>query len=150
MNLHFEVAFDGPISASVMHGQDGDSIGPDGVVLQVRTQFVKPGKGKPFVRAQVRVVARTQVRCDVVAAWLWSRRVTGLVLQNDSEFPRDVGALASLIASKTQGLPPGRPSDPPDEGPSAAGSTSRIRPRPSSPSREALPPKDNDTPKDSK
>ena len=88
--------------------------GPDSVIAELTFQFVKPGKGKMFVRGKLGVEFATQVRPQVVADWLQGvvAKVSRLMILNGEDYASDTNSLARLIRDTTSDLPPANPSDP--------------------------------------
>jgi len=122
--------------------------GPDGVVAEFTFQFVKPGKGKAFLRGMIGLEMSTRVRSSVVGAWLQSivGGVSRFLVLNGVNYSSDLGSLAKAIDDATCSLPAGTPSDPStDDDGDGGGVGARRIPRPRDPKGENADPS-NGTP----
>jgi hypothetical protein len=107
-------------------------LGPDGSALRSDFQFVKPGKGRAFVRARWHLDLQTKVRSDVVAHWMLAQFANVEVALGHEmvNYRHKESALAQLIDVKSAGLGNGVPSDPPEDDDGGDGVTARLKPDP--------------------
>ena len=111
MELRFQAICDSTEAIRDERGREGTFDGPDGTTLRIRFAFVKPGKGRPFLRGEAILTLSTKVRNDVVARWLLAKLFgagqSGRRAWHD--IPPDEAGLAALIERESADLPPGPP-----------------------------------------
>jgi len=107
-------------------------LGPDDSALRSDFQFVKPGRGKAFLRARWHLDLQTKVRSTVVAHWMLAQFANVEVALGHEmvDYRHKESALAQLIDVKTAGLGACVPSDPPDDDDGGLGITTRLKPNP--------------------
>jgi len=101
----------------------GSKLGPDGAVLSGEWQFVKPGKGVSFVRAEWHLEFSTKVRSQVVARWMVTqfKDLDLSILRGGIDYKSDEAALTQLIEDESVTLPDRTPKPPePYDGEGAA------------------------------